>query len=388
MTARLGGAGPRAPARAPEGRRQPSRRRPRPRRPRHRRRPPAAVSHSLRGSPAPAAARALQPGRAPQPSSPRSPPRRSSARGVPASPIFEVALQDDSGTARAVWFNQRFLRDVFHRGQLVALFGKVEQTGSGLQLTSPQFEVLADDVEPDRRGRSRLKPRSRRAARRVARPARRFAEPRPARADLRAHRHADAAHAAHAWSIEALATLPAELADPLPAAFGEGWSCRRAATRCARRTSRTPSVDLAALERVSQPGAGAAHLRGVLPVPARRAAARSASLARAQKPHVRWSTTAFASSARAVLPFKLTPGQQQAIARDRRRHAAARSRCTACCRATSAPARRSWRCSRRSSRWRTGCRSRSWRRPRSWPSSTTATIARLLGAVAVPRRRC
>jgi ATP-dependent DNA helicase RecG len=63
----------------------------------------------------------------------------------PGFTIFEVSLRDESGVARAVWFNQRFLREVFHRGQLVALFGKVEQTGSGLQLTSPQFEILSDE---------------------------------------------------------------------------------------------------------------------------------------------------------------------------------------------------------------------------------------------------
>ena len=53
-----------------------------------------------------------------------------------------------------------------------------------------------------------------------------------------------------------------------------------------------------------------------------------------------------------------------------------RGRCSACCRATSAPARRSSRCWRRSSRWRTAFRSRSWRRPRSSPSSTSARSSR------------
>ena len=48
-----------------------------------------------------------------------------------------------------------------------------------------------------------------------------------------------------------------------------------------------------------------------------------------------------------------------------------RGRCSGCCRATSAPARRSSRCWRRWSRWKTAFRWRSWRRPRSSPSSTS-----------------
>src|SRR5580765_6446181 len=40
----------------------------------------------------------------------------------------------------------------------------------------------------------------------------------------------------------------------------------------------------------------------------------------------------------------------------------------------SAPARRSSRCSRRWLRWRTACRSRSWRPPRSWPNNTSRTF--------------
>ena len=53
----------------------------------------------------------------------------------------------------------------------------------------------------------------------------------------------------------------------------------------------------------------------------------------------------------AALPFALTAAQQRVGGRDRRRPGARRSRCTGCCRATSARARRWWR------RW-----------PRRWPS--------------------
>ena len=68
--------------------------------------------------------------------------------------MFELRVRDDSGTLTAVFFNQRFLRDVFHRHQQVALFSKVELTGHGVQMQSPQYEILADTEERrDRPGR-------------------------------------------------------------------------------------------------------------------------------------------------------------------------------------------------------------------------------------------
>jgi ATP-dependent DNA helicase RecG len=67
----------------------------------------------------------------------------------PGFTIVEAGLRDGSGTARAVWFNQRFLRDVFHAGQVVALYGKVEETGGGLQITSPQYEIVGEAGDGD-----------------------------------------------------------------------------------------------------------------------------------------------------------------------------------------------------------------------------------------------
>jgi ATP-dependent DNA helicase RecG len=46
----------------------------------------------------------------------------------PGFSVFEVVLRDRSGTARAVWFNQRFLKDVLRAGQTVAL---LRQGGAG-----------------------------------------------------------------------------------------------------------------------------------------------------------------------------------------------------------------------------------------------------------------
>jgi len=64
----------------------------------------------------------------------------------PGFKIFEAAIQDASGTLRVSWLNQPFLRDVFARGQHVVLFGLVEMRGhGGLQLTNPQYEILDDE---------------------------------------------------------------------------------------------------------------------------------------------------------------------------------------------------------------------------------------------------
>ena len=64
----------------------------------------------------------------------------------PGFKIFEAAIDDGSGSLRAVWLNQPYLRDVFMRGQHVVLYGLVEMRGSvSLQITNPQYEILDDE---------------------------------------------------------------------------------------------------------------------------------------------------------------------------------------------------------------------------------------------------
>src|SRR5947209_5740993 len=49
------------------------------------------------------------------------------------------------GTLRCIWFHGTYLKDRFKPGQVLALYGKVEQDRSGaLQLIQPQFEVLSE----------------------------------------------------------------------------------------------------------------------------------------------------------------------------------------------------------------------------------------------------
>ena len=60
----------------------------------------------------------------------------------PRFSVFELAVRDATGTARAVFFNQRFLAQVFHPGQRVVLHGKVEWTSQGAQFQTPQYEFV------------------------------------------------------------------------------------------------------------------------------------------------------------------------------------------------------------------------------------------------------
>ena len=64
----------------------------------------------------------------------------------PGFRIFEMVLQDASGSIRAAFPNQAFLKDVFKPHQRVILYGLVERRpGTGLQLASPDYEILSGE---------------------------------------------------------------------------------------------------------------------------------------------------------------------------------------------------------------------------------------------------
>jgi ATP-dependent DNA helicase RecG len=63
----------------------------------------------------------------------------------PGFRLFSALVQDESGQIQAVWPNQAFLKDVIKSQQRIVLFGKVEIWGSrGLQITDPEFEIVKD----------------------------------------------------------------------------------------------------------------------------------------------------------------------------------------------------------------------------------------------------
>jgi ATP-dependent DNA helicase RecG len=61
-------------------------------------------------------------------------------------PIFELVAGQGRAKIRCLWFNATYLKDRFKPGQLIALYGKVEQDPRSreLQLIQPQFEILDD----------------------------------------------------------------------------------------------------------------------------------------------------------------------------------------------------------------------------------------------------
>jgi ATP-dependent DNA helicase RecG len=61
-------------------------------------------------------------------------------------PIFQMTAGQGRARLKCVWFNAAYLRDRFKPGQLVALYGKVEEDhySGDLQITQPQFEILGE----------------------------------------------------------------------------------------------------------------------------------------------------------------------------------------------------------------------------------------------------
>ena len=64
-------------------------------------------------------------------------------------PLFQMTAGQGRNRLRCTWFNATYLRETFKPGQLVALYGKVEQDrySGELQLVQPQFEILGDSGE-------------------------------------------------------------------------------------------------------------------------------------------------------------------------------------------------------------------------------------------------
>jgi len=60
-------------------------------------------------------------------------------------PIFQLTVGQGRTRLKCIWFNAAYLQDRFQAGQMVALYGKVEEDRDGqLQIMQPQFEILGD----------------------------------------------------------------------------------------------------------------------------------------------------------------------------------------------------------------------------------------------------
>ncbi|HWR34910.1 MAG TPA: ATP-dependent DNA helicase RecG [Clostridia bacterium] len=66
------------------------------------------------------------------------------------APLFQMTAGQGRASLSCLWFHGAYLKDVFQPGQMVALYGKVEEKSSGrggLQMIQPQFEILHDPAD-------------------------------------------------------------------------------------------------------------------------------------------------------------------------------------------------------------------------------------------------
>jgi ATP-dependent DNA helicase RecG len=67
-------------------------------------------------------------------------------------PLFEMTVGQGLSTVKCMWFRGTYLRDRFHVGQMVALYGKLEPSRSSagkFKMIQPQFEILPAHGGPD-----------------------------------------------------------------------------------------------------------------------------------------------------------------------------------------------------------------------------------------------
>jgi ATP-dependent DNA helicase RecG len=205
----------------------------------------------------------------------------------PGFKIFEAAVDDGTGSLRAVWLNQPYLRDIFMRGQHVIFYGAVEMRGSAsLQLTNPQYEIL-DEEEGETIHTGRIVPVYEKTGTVTPKMQRRLV-------------------------YEALQRLPADLPDHLPedVRLRLGLPSRYAALLAAHFPPQ--DVPIAALNAFETPAQRRLIFEeaflfqmGVF--------ARRQSAAAERKPVVVQVNDRIRDSARSVLPFRLTNGQKQAL---------------------------------------------------------------------------
>jgi ATP-dependent DNA helicase RecG len=67
-------------------------------------------------------------------------------------PIFELTVGQGLQSMKCSWFHGVYLKDKFHAGQMVALYGKVEPSRSragAMKMIQPQFEILPADGDAE-----------------------------------------------------------------------------------------------------------------------------------------------------------------------------------------------------------------------------------------------
>ncbi|MBI4888290.1 MAG: ATP-dependent DNA helicase RecG [Acidobacteria bacterium] len=67
--------------------------------------------------------------------------------------IFNAVVSDASGAIRCTWMNQAFLADILHPHLMVVVFGDVKLDSTGLHFLNPEYERVTDDVTGVHTGR-------------------------------------------------------------------------------------------------------------------------------------------------------------------------------------------------------------------------------------------
>ena len=215
----------------------------------------------------------------------------------PGFKLFSALIQDESGQIQTVWPNQAFLKDVIKSKQKIFLFGKVEVWGSrGLQITDPEFEIVNDGL-PDPGSRlpaeiqlhtGRIVPVYERTGSVTTNMQRRFV-----------------------W--QALEKLPGAMFDPVPADIlsRERWPSRGDALRESHFPANATPID--ALNSFRTPAQRRLVFEDFFVFQTGLALRRQEN-AQVRKRLVCTVDDRIRQRAREVLPFKLTPGQRDALA--------------------------------------------------------------------------
>jgi len=61
--------------------------------------------------------------------------------------LTEAIVADNTGLIKAVWFNQPFLTKTLHLDDEIFLAGQIEFSFGSIQMTSPSYELVKDDIE-------------------------------------------------------------------------------------------------------------------------------------------------------------------------------------------------------------------------------------------------
>ena len=203
--------------------------------------------------------------------------------------IFHLVLGDQSGAIRCTWMNQAFLADILKPHMQVVVFGDVKLDSSGLHFMNPEYEVVTDSGDEGLGGvhTGRIVPFYEKTGTVTPNMQRRLVR-------------------------QALDLLPSDIADVLPGDLRE--RLRLAPRRVALEESHFPpnesSVDV--LNAFRSPAQRRLIFEEFFLYQIGHAWRRHAGSTEL-KPFVPKVDDRIRASAAAVLPFKLTPGQKQAL---------------------------------------------------------------------------